>query len=260
MEKYKTKSIDDNDNFVVTDAYLKLYNVFRCLKTSKGHFIHVIGSPGTGKSSNIYYAINDIDLNVYNVTLFLDSVKKSPNDVFKEIFNGIKKGTGAKTKEDVYKKVKEYDVILFADKFLDSKFLDPQKVGFSDWVDYNGIKSLPFYLLCCLEYLKHKHEFKEINIILHHSWMIKLNGTKYDLLTDFGLISKAIVSTLNLLFEVVKISYSRSETIKIIKSHSNEANENLIKFWIHKYGFKPRYILEAIENNNNDNNKRKRYN
>ncbi len=247
MVKYKVKSQDENDNFIITASYLKLYEVFQSLKTQKGHFIHVIGSPGTGKSSNIYHALSDLNLKVYDVVLLLDGTQKSSKDVFKEVFKSIKSDMGAKTKRDIYKKVSEYDALLFADKFLDSEFLDPQKVGLSKWVDYKGIKSFPFYIMCYFEYLRHKKELKKTNIILHHSWIIKINKIKYDLLTDFGLISKAIVSILNLSFEVVEISYSELETVEIVKSHVKDIDENTIKLYIQKYGCRPRFILEALK-------------
>lgn len=243
MEKYKVNSSDDNDNFVVTDAYFKLHQVFRSLKTNKGRFIHIIGTPGTGKSSNVYHALKDLNLNVYDPKLFLDNVEKSSKEVFKEAFKIIKNDTSAKTKKEVYQKVSEYEVILFADKFLDSEFLDPQKVGLSKWMDYKGIKSIPFYFMCYFEYLKHKKVLKNTNIILQHSWMIG----KYDILTDFGLLSKAIVTVLNLSFEVVEISYSESETIEIVKSHMEDVDEHYIKLYIQKYGCRPRFILEALK-------------
>lgn len=248
MEKYKIKSHEDNHGFVITDAYFKLYQAFQSLKTDKGRFIHVIGTPGTGKSTNIYHALTDLDLNVYDAVLFLDNVKKSSKEVFKEAFNTMKKDTGAKTKEEVYEKVSNYDAVLFADKFLDSEFLDPNKVGLSKWMDYKGIKSLPFYFLCYFEYLKHRKELKQTNIILQHSWMIKINGTKYDILTEFGLLSKIIVAILNLSFEVIKISYSKSETIKIVKNHIKDVDEEQIKLCIQKYGYRPRLILENLKN------------
>ncbi len=243
MEKYKVKSPDDNEKFVVTDAYHKLYHVFQDLKTDKGRFIHVIGAPGTGKSANIYHVLSDLNLNVYDARLFLDNVEKSSKEVFKDSFKTIKSDLGAETKKEVYEKVSEYDVILFADKFLDSEFLDPQKVGLSKWMDYKGIKSIPFYFMSYLEYLKHKKELKNTNIILQHSWMIK----KYDLLTDFGLLSKAIVAILNLSFEVVEISYSQAETIEIVKSHIKDVDEDTVKLYIQKYGCKPRFILEDLK-------------
>ena len=243
MEKYKVNSSDDNGNFVVTDAYFKLHQVFQSLKPNKGRFIHIIGAPGTGKSSNVYYALKDLNLNVYEPKLFLHNVEKSSKEVFKEAFKSIKNDMGVKTKKEVYQKVSEYEVILFADKFLDSEFLDPQKVGLSKWMDYNGIKSIPFYFMCYFEYLKHKKELKKTNIILQHSWMIG----KYDLLTDFSLLSRAIVAGLNLSFEVVEISYSESEIIEIAKSHIKNADENKIKLYIQKYGCRPRFILESLK-------------
>ena len=243
MEKYKVNSSDDNDNFIVTEAYFKLHQVFRSLKTNRGRFIHIIGTPGTGKSSNVYHALKNLNLNVYDTKLFLDNVEKNSREVFKEAFKTIKSDTGAKTKREVYQKVSEYDVILFADKFLDSEFLDPQKVGLSKWMDYKGIKSIPFYFMCYFEYLKHKKLLKNTNIILQHSWMVG----KYDLLTDFGLLSKAIVAVLNLSFEVIEISYSELETIKIVKSHIEDADEDTIKLYIQKYGCRPRFILGALK-------------
>ena len=65
MGKFKVNSIEDNKNFLITDCYKKLCKMFETLKVSKGKIVHVVGAPGTGKSANIYSALNKMDLNVY---------------------------------------------------------------------------------------------------------------------------------------------------------------------------------------------------
>jgi hypothetical protein len=77
--------------------------------------------------------------------------------------------------------------------------------------------------------------------------MVKIKGVKYDLLTDFSIISQIFVFILKLFFDVVRISYSESETIEIIKNKFKFVDEEKIRLCIKKYGNKPRFILEALE-------------
>lgn len=248
MASFKAGYPDDEDVFVVTPAYRKLYERFKSLKTQKGRFIHVIGSPGTGKSTNIYHALRNLDLNVCEVTLLMDGANKSSREVFKEIFHSLENDLNLKTKEKVYEKSREFDAVLFGDRFLDSEFWDDSKVGLSLWMDHQGIKALSFYLLCIVEYLKHKRDLNKINIILHHSMIVRIKGVKYDLFTDWGLFSRIMTGILKLFFEVVEVSYSEPETMKIVKTHFPDADEEQIRLYIREYGYKPRFISKALEN------------
>ncbi|MGB8233145.1 MAG: hypothetical protein WCE60_04050, partial [Methanobacterium sp.] len=67
MGKYKINSVSDNGVFVVTESFIKLCNTFISLKDTRGKVIHVIGAPGTGKSANIYAALEELGLNIYDV-------------------------------------------------------------------------------------------------------------------------------------------------------------------------------------------------
>jgi hypothetical protein len=62
-----------------------------------------------------------------------------------------------------------------------------------------------------------------------------------------GPFSSLAVALLRLPFEVVKISYSETETINIVKSHLSDAGTDDIKYYIKKYGNKPRFICNAIK-------------
>ena len=72
MVRYKVNHPDDSKKFVNTQAYNKLYGLLKELKTLRGRIIHVTGAPGTGKSANIYQAINKLQLDVYEPKLVLD--------------------------------------------------------------------------------------------------------------------------------------------------------------------------------------------
>lgn len=247
MAKYKVKSHEDGEVFVVTRAYKKLYNTLKTLKTTKGRVIHVIGAPGTGKSANIYAALKSLDLNIYDAILLMDHVEKSSREVFQEFFNTLEKDMGVDSKEEVYRKASEYDAVLFADKFHDSEFLDETKAGLSMWTDHKSIRSFPFYLFCIIEYFWHRNDLKQVNIILQTAWTVRIKGVKYDLFTDFSLLSKVMANILKLIFEVVEISYSEEETIEIVKNHLPHVEEEQVWQCITKYGNKPRFICEALE-------------
>ena len=157
MADYKVQSEGDNDDFVYTRSFRKIYNMFRSLKNQKGRFVLITGSPGTGKSANIYTALKILDLNVYDPTLFLDDPDMSSSEVFSEFYRTLRKDLGVKTNEEVYKKVQEYDVVLLADKILDSEFIDQDKVGLSLWSLNKGFDTFPFYFGILMEYFKHKN-------------------------------------------------------------------------------------------------------
>ena len=99
----------------------------------------------------------------------------------------------------------------------------------------------------CAEYLKERREYKRINIILQTAWRFHFRGKKYDLFTDMGIFSKIVLAVMNTIFDVVVISYKPEETIKIVKNYV-KADDKLIEHYIHEYGSKPRFICQALEN------------
>lgn len=247
MGNYKINSPSDNGVFVVTDSYKKLTNKFNSIKNSGGRIIHVIGAPGTGKSANIYHALNEMDLNVYDVEFSIKDLDADSSKVFTEIYKHLKSDLGAHSKDEIYESFTKYDAILFADRFHDSHLMEDGTVGFSLWTDHNGLKSIKFYMLCMVEYFKNRKLFKKINIILQTAWRIRFRGKKYDLFTDLGFASKIMVAFMKIFFEVVEVSYTPEETIQIVKKHVN-ADENIIRNYIGIYGNKPRFICQAIDN------------
>jgi hypothetical protein len=247
MDKYKVNCVQDNRVFLVTDCYKKLYKQFKTLKTKKGNIVHIIGAPGTGKSTNIFQAIQETDLNVYDVKFGLKSGDESSKEVFNKIFEGLASDLGLSLKEDIYKKLSEFDAVLIADSFHDSHNLNSEKVGFSQWTDKTGFRSFYFYFLCIMEYFKNRKCFKNMNIILQTAWRICIKDKKYDIFTDFGFFSKIVLAVLKLFFQVVEISYSENETVEIVKMHIEDAHPQNIKECIEKYGSKPRFICHALE-------------
>lgn len=109
MEKYKVTCVEDNKNFVATDAFLKLKKSFKQLKSRKGRIVHVIGAPGTGKSTNIYQAQQVLDLNIYNAKMTLKNKKINPKEVYMALINTMKQDFGVKTEEEVYKEISKFD-------------------------------------------------------------------------------------------------------------------------------------------------------
>ncbi len=248
MENHKVISSRDNNDFVITDSFLELCLKLKNLKYSRGRIILVTGSPGTGKSSNIYNALKKLDLNYYEPILLLDNTKKNSIGVFKELIYGIKRDLHVKTKQGIFKEFSKHDVILIADKILDSESLNEKKVGLGEWIKNKGLKSIPFYFIVLFEYLINKLNLNQINLVVHTTWTVEIKGYKYDLITDFSIFSKLISAVLKIFFEVVEISYSQEDTLKIVKNHFNDIDDEKIKFCIEKYGNKPRYILDSLEN------------
>jgi hypothetical protein len=246
MGKYKINSVSDNGVFVVTESFIKLCNTFISLKDTRGKVIHVIGAPGTGKSANIYAALEELGLNIYDVESPIKDVTISSREVFNGVYREIKEYIGAGSKEEVYKGLSSYDAILFADRFHDSHLMDKNTVGFSVWTTNTGFKAINFYLICISEYLKERNAFKSINIILQTAWRFNFRGKKYDIFSDLGIISIFFVTLMRIFFDVVVISYSPQETFEIVKSHIN-TDDKLIERYIHEYGSKPRSICEALE-------------
>lgn len=246
MSNHKVLSAEDNKSFIKTKSFYELCSKLKTLKKSKGHFILVLGTPGTGKSANIQQAISLLDLNIHDAHLFIDTDSK-PGDVFKIFWSILKEDMGVKTKEEAYKKAREYDLVLFADSFLDSEHIDPNKMGLGLWTEENGPSTFPLYLRVLYEYLKHHEDLKKVNVVAQTSWVLKFRGVRYDILTDFKFISKILVFFLKRLFEVVLISYNKEEMIKIVKSHPNAGNNDRIERCIKKYGNRPRFIFEALD-------------
>ena len=247
MAEYKVQSEGDNNDFVFTKSFRKIYRMFRSLKNRKGRFVLIIGTPGTGKSANIYSALKILDLNVYDPTLFLDNMNMSSSEVFSEFFKTLRLDLGVKTNEEIYQKVSEYDAVLLADKLLDSEFLDENKFGLSLWTENNGIKAFPFYIKVFREYLKHRKDLEKVNVVVQTAFMIKIRDVKYDLLTDFSYLSEIFVFLMNLFFEVIQISYSEEETVQIVLNNFPDVNEEDVRSCIGKYGCRPRFIFEALD-------------
>jgi len=247
MEHFKINHQGDLDNFVATNSFNNLLEAFQKLPNSKGRIIHVIGAPGTGKSTNIYQAISQMDLNIYEVKLALPSPNLNSRKVFQLMLESIREDMVINSSDQILEHLRKYDAVLLADQFHDSHLIYPDKVGFSQWTDYKGFRSLGFYPKCIYEYLKHRAEFGNINLILQTAWRIRFKGEKRDIFTDIGPFSSLAVVLMGLPFEVVKISYSEEETINIVKSHLNDVDTDDILKYINKYGRKPRFICQAIK-------------
>lgn len=246
MTNHKVLSAKDCRSFIETKSFHELCSVFKTLKRSKGHFILVLATPGTGKSANIHQALSLLDLNVHDAHLFIDADSK-PEDVFRIFWDIFKEDMDVKTKEEAYRKAGEYDLVLFADSFLDSEHIDPNKMGLGLWTEENGPSTFPLYFKVLYEYLKHYRDLKKINIVAQTSWIFKFRGIRYDILTDLNFISKVLIFFLKRLFEVVVISYTKEEMIKIVKNHSPGINDDKIEEYINKYGNRPRFIFDALD-------------
>ncbi len=66
MSDFKVSSMRNNKTFVGTKAYKKILNEFQDLKECDSKIVHVLGAPGTDKSTNIYKAIGEANLKVLN--------------------------------------------------------------------------------------------------------------------------------------------------------------------------------------------------
>lgn len=247
MGNFKINCDDDNQNFVATQSYYELLRSFLKLKNQRGRILHVVGAPGVGKSANIYQACAEMELKVYEAGLFLDNENVEPKKVFELTMNSMKKDLGVKTDLELYRKLKEFDLILIADRFHDSHLLKPDTVGYSQWSAHKGWSAVFYYFYCIKEYLGHKNDFRNLNLVFQTSWRVYLNAKKFDLFTELGIISRIALSLLKIPFQVVEITYSPLETINIVKSHFNYVDEDRIKKGISIYDCKPRFICEAIK-------------
>jgi hypothetical protein len=246
MVNRKVLSAKDNGSFIKTSSFYELCSLLKTLKTSKGRFILVLGAPGTGKSANIYQALSLLDLYVYDAFLFID-IDSKPGEVYKIFWDTLKKDMGVKSRKEIYKKASEYDLVLFADPFLDSEYIDHKKVGLGLWTEENGPSTFPFYFKVLYEFVKHYKDLKNVNVVAQTAWVFKFRGVRYDILTDFDFLSRILVFLVKKLFEVVLISYSKEEIIKIVRSHPNAGSEEKIEKCIKKYGKRPRFIFEALD-------------
>jgi len=147
------------------------------------------------------------------------------------------------------KELSNNDIVLFADKLLDYGYLNKNRIQLSEWLRVNRLKSIILYFIVIYECLKYYNDLKRVNLVFHTTWTFLLNNKKYDLLTDFRFSSKLFTGILNLFFEVVEIRYYELETIEIVKSHFEGISDSQIRKYIQKYGCRPRYILEAINDN-----------
>lgn len=247
---YKVKSPHDNKDFIHTRSYNKIHRTFTNLKNHEGKVVLITGSPGTGKSSNVYFSLNELDLDVYEPTLLLEDINMSSSEVFNEFYQALRGELQVKTNEEVYKKVQVFDAVLLADKILDSEFLDENKVGISLWTLNKGFGAFYFYLKVFIEYLMNRKYLQNINLIIQTSLVFCFRGVKYDLLTDFYFISEIFIKILKIFFDVIRVSYTEEETLKIVKNNFKDIEEDDIKIYIEKFGCKPRFIFEALENGN----------
>ena len=252
MVKFKVNTAEDDQDFRATTAYKKLYARLKDLKTRKGRIIHVIGAPGTGKSANIFQAVKDLDLNVYNAVLALDDIHQSSTEVYNKFFDTLKEDMKVNSIDGVFDKASEYDAVLLADRFHDSHYLYEGKIGFSLWMDNKGFGSFPFYFSLIILYFRNLSKFRKVNLVFQTAWTFRTRGVKKDLFTDFGLFSRLMVSLLKLFFDVVEISYSESEIIDIVKKRIPDVEAEEIRSYIERYGNRIRFILKAIEKSQNE--------
>lgn len=246
MEMFKVNTCSDNGTFIVTDSYKNLYNKFKGLKNSRGRIIHVIGAPGTGKSTNIYAAMNELDLNFYDVKLRLKNPNAGAREVMDQVYSDMKTDLKFRSKDELYQELAGYECLIIADKFHDAHLINNKTIGYSLWTKTKGISSFKFYLLCMVEYLSNWKNYREINLVFQTAWRVNIGKKKYDLFSDFGIFSRICRGVLKIFFEVVQISYTKEETIRIVQSYVDASDETINKF-IDKYGKKPRLICQAIE-------------
>lgn len=247
MGNFKINSGNENQNFIPTQSYQELLRSFSKLKKERGSILHVVGAPGVGKSANIYQASTEVGLKVYEAKLILDNEYIRPKTVFQHTLRAMREDLGVKNDFELYNTLEEFDMVLIADRFHDSHLINPETVGFSQWSASKGWGAFPYYWYCLEEYLKHKSEFKNINVVFQTSWRVELGGRKRDLFADLGVVSRISLIILKIPFQVVEISYSTVETINIVKSHFPYMDEGRITKGIDKYGCKPRFICQALK-------------
>lgn len=247
MDNFKVNQGSDNQAFVKTRSYWDLYNKLKTLKTHHGRIIHVVGAPGTGKSSNIYAAVDKLGLNCFDLKLGLMDPYADASKLMDQIYHDLKFGLNARSKSELYQKLAVFDALIIADKFHDAHLIDTETIGYSLWTKIRGIRSFNFYFLVMKEYLLNRKQYKGINIILQTAWRVKIGKNKYDLFTDFGIFSRFCLGLMKLFFEVVEIKYSRGETVKIVQQYMDK-DQKIIEAYIDELGNKPRLVCQAMEN------------
>ncbi len=134
--------------------------------------------PGTGKSANIYTAVNNLDLNVYNAILKLDDIHQSSMDVYNKFFHSLKEDMKVKGVDRVFERAAD-DAVLLADRFHDSHYLYDDKVGFGfTWMDHKGFRSFPFYLSLVLFYFGNKSKFRRLNLVFQTAWTFRVGSER----------------------------------------------------------------------------------
>lgn len=247
MKEFKIRDRGENQTFVTTRSYQNLISAFQKLPHKRGRILHVVGAPGTGKSTNIYSAVEELGLNFYEAKLPIPSLDLNSRDIFNLMIESMKKDLRITSHDTLLDLLKEYDAILFADQFHDYHVINDDYTGFSQWTAHKGFRSFNFYFTCIYEYFRHRNEFKDVNMVLQTAWRVHSGGEKKDLFTDLGGLSRLAVTLLEIPFEVVEISYSEEETINIVKSHLSDVTNDEIVRYIKKYGNKPRFICQAIK-------------
>ena len=248
MSSYKVNSGHGNQNFVFTHSYKEVSKALERIKFKKGEIIHILGAPGTGKSANICQALDELYLKVYDVKLEVSSLDASSKEVFDMLLESSKKDVQVHSKKELYKRLSEFDAVLIADSFHDSHLQNPYSIGFSQWTDKSILKVFSFFLMCFWEYFSHWRYLRNVNFLFQSSWRIYIRGRKYDLFSELGILSKVIGFILKRIFTVAVISYSEKETVEIVKNHIPQANQDIIKYYIEKHGYKPRFICNDIQN------------
>ncbi|MCG2829183.1 ATP-binding protein [Methanothermobacter sp. K4] len=241
---YKVNSVSDNRVFVETESYRRLLEALEVMREYRGNILHVVGAPGTGKSANLYRGIQEAGLDVYEVPCNLESADVSADYVFRRLLDEMKEELGAYTREDLYRKLAGFDAVVFADRFHDSHDFS-EFMGFSQWTATAGSETLKFYIRCIHEYIRNRREFRKMNIIFQTAWRFYFRGKKLDIFTDIPIISSALFNFLRIPFTAVRIDYTITETLNIIKAHSG-ADEEEIRRYIELYGCRPRTVLEKM--------------
>ncbi|WBF10474.1 ATP-binding protein [Methanothermobacter marburgensis] len=241
---YKVNSVSDNSVFVETESYRRLLEALEVIRESRGNILHVVGAPGTGKSANLYRGIQEVGLDVYEVPCNLESADVDADYVFRHLLDEMKAELGADNRGDLYSKLAEFDAVVFADRFHDSHDFS-EFTGFSQWTATAGSETLKFYLKCILEYIRNTRKFSNMNIIFQTAWRFYFRGKKLDIFTDIPILSSVLFHSLRIPFTAVRIDYTVTETLNIIKAHSG-ADEEEIRRYIELYGCRPRTVLEKM--------------
>jgi len=69
----------------------------------------VVGAPGTGKSINIYSAIEELELNVYEVKSILPSRNMNSKDVFQMMVESIREDLKISPSDDIFANLGKFE-------------------------------------------------------------------------------------------------------------------------------------------------------